>query len=213
MRRVLSILLCVIIVCCTVSSGLADFVFRDGIEWYMSEEQVKSHLEKEAGSDQYVITDIDSSNFVSIFPQEATNPQSWLLMVENISLGSDEETVTLSLVGTKKTGLFVAFYTIEPKVSTDEYHYDRARDLLAQLEKKYGKFEKEDKWKRRKQIAQNKMVYEFSKDLKDKTIIYGYIIKMESGYELVIEYQSPRREEIEQSMQDGSFYIEPAFGL
>jgi hypothetical protein len=49
----------------------------------------------------------------------------------------------------------MAFYEIEPKENTDKYHYDRAKGLLMQLEKKYGKFSKEDKWKRRKQIAQN----------------------------------------------------------
>jgi len=213
MKRVTSIILAVMMVLLLPSYGLAEFVFRDGITWYISKDQVMKRLEKESDFENYQIEESEPGALAEIIPQEKENPQIWYLNVDNIYLGNENESVSLFLGGTKKTGLYVATYDIIPPRAIDENYYSRANELVAQLQKKYGNFSREDKWKNREKYKADTAVFEAWKELPDKTFVYLFIKRLEVGYRMSLEYQSPRMEEIEKSMQDGSFYIEPAFGL
>lgn len=157
MKRVITLFLSLMIL---VSLGNAaalsfsDFTFRNGIKWYMPKVRVMECLESEADFDRYSIVDEQDESIkealYSAFPQEKTNPQIWKIQADNISLGSAGEKVRLNLAGTKSYGLICATYKITPNSTSEDTLYDRAKELLSQLSKKYGKFDENDQWKKRK---------------------------------------------------------------
>ncbi len=199
----------------TFTASADVFTIRDGIKWYMTEDQVIQRLKNEADFSTYTLyhtEDFDLDKIYTIFPYEKEHHQTWLLGLTNISLGSTNESVQLILCGTKKTGLYTLYYIITPNDSAEKNYYSRAKELTAQLEKKYGKFKVTDKWASRNSIN-NAKVYGSWLVLFDGTEIWLHINKQNTQYELYLEYQSPQRKEIEQSLIDGSYYIEPSFGL
>ena len=179
----------------------SSFELRNGIQWGISELDVYRCLQTEPGYNQYVIHDESDSTEIQerlykISPNEKTNPQFWCVEVESgISLGDSNEKVSLFLLGTKTYGLYVAKYYISPNNKSDDCYYNRAKELTTQLSKKYGKFKQRDEWKKRK----NKICLR--------------IIKVEDGYSMHVEYQSEMIQEITKCIEDGTLYIEPAFGL
>lgn len=195
----------------------SGFELRNGITWYMPKSKVEQCLKTEPNYEKYEVYDETDENLkeaiCELYPQERTNPKTWVLYVYNISLGRNNEDVEMLLTGTKQNGLYVAYYKINVKSSDEEAWYNRAKDLTTQLSKKYGRFEEKDNWKKRKSKKSGDDVYESWYDLDDGTTIYLHLQKYEDYYDLALEYQSDKMKEIEQSCEDGTMYIDPVFGL
>jgi len=197
------------------------FSLRNGIEWGQSQDTVISRINSESGADKYrlqnyFLVDLLEDYGMSIPEQwiyEAEYHQLWSTDVYGTSFGNDDIQITLSLNGTKKDGLISAFYSMrKDDDSSGSVLYDEAQRLLKQLEKKYGKFTKDiDQWKNRTNAASGAIVWQYSIMIEDGTVIMVYIHK--SPYDIFIEYQSPDLKEIEKAISDGSYYIEPSFGL
>ena len=190
-----------------------EFTIRNGIKWGMSREAIKQCLESEPDYSNYTVDyDYDRETYNSKYPQEATNPQLWQVLVYKLSLGRTNELAGMYLHGTKKDGLYEIRYTILVKDGEDET-YARIKDLKEQLDTKYGPLYFEDNWEKRAEIEDGGLVYDSGKYLPDRTSVDLYVRKTNGVYGIFILYQSPDYDEIYKSILDGSIYNEPAFGL
>lgn len=215
MKRLSALLIILLCTAFISVSYAAPFTLRNGIEWYMTKEQVQKCLQKEPDYQTYIIGDETALTdyLYQMSPNEKTNPKLWLLYVMNVSLGRSDETVLMIMAGTKPHGLYNVIYFVMPNDEKEESLYSRAKDLQAQLSKKYGNLEVNDQWSKRKSIKSGDSAYQSWITLSDGTVVYIYIVNNEGSFELRIEYRSDKWQEIETSVEDGSLYIEPAFGL
>lgn len=213
MRKFFSIVLSLFLILSTMTAMAEKFTIRKGITWYMSKEAVMDCLKAEESYDNYLIYDMDRNSIEEMYPADKNHEQVWITFVIGVTLGHNDENVFMLLAGTNKTGLTSITYMLYPKNAIEEFYYDRSQELLSQLEKKYGDFKIDDKWKKRNQMKVNEHVYQFWKTLDNSTLIYVHTTKAEKGYNLVIEYRCPKYDDIIQEMNDGSFYIETSFGL
>ena len=211
------IILIVFVLSITNSAFASPFILRNGIKWFMTKDQVKQSLKSEPNFDSYIIADESNDTLRDMLyrfsPNEKSNPKLWCIFVTNLSLGNASEDVYLYMTGTKEHGLYTAFYEIVPHHYNEPSLYNRAKDLTSQLSKKYGKLNEDDHWKNRGNKKDGDYLYESWIELDDGTFIYLHLKKYEGNDSLAIEYQSARMKEIEQSIKDGTLYIDTAFGL
>lgn len=221
MRNVKTGLIIILFLIAISNTAFASrFELRNGITWYMAKSKVVQCLKSEPNYDNYIIIDETDEQVIEqlclMSSNERKNPKMWFMMVFNMSLGETNEDVRMYFSGTKPHGLYVTGYFINVKSNNEESWYNRAKDLTTQLSKKYGKFSEEDNWKKRKNKKSGDKVYKSWYKLDDGTYILVVLTKdidEEYGYSLLVEYQSEKAEEIEQSIIDGTIYIDPAFGL
>ena len=220
MKKVVSSIVIILFTMLMLSSSAfsSSFELRNGIRWYISKSDVYQCLQAESDYDKYEIYDEKNNEAIQnaiyqMNPKEKENPKIWWIIVKGISLGRDDESVQLSFCGTIPDGLYDAFYDVIYDSGSEEECYARVKELTEQLSKKYGQFTVQDKWKSRNSVKNGVSFYDSWIHLDDKTSILCSVRKREDGYRLSIEYQCIKVKEIEQSIKDGSIYIEPAFGL
>ena len=218
-RKGKNVLIVILILIAISNTAFASrFELRNGLTWYMSKSKVEQCIKTEPNYENYEIYDETDEDIKEVicqtFPQERTNQKMWYILVNNISLGGANEDVRMYLSGTKPHGLYAVGYGINLKNNNEEAWYNRAKDLTTQLSKKYGQFKEEDAWKKRKSKKSGDKVYESWYTLDEGTYILLLLVKAEDNeYSLTLEYQSDKAKEIEQSIMDGTIYIDPVFGL
>ena len=218
-----------LVLICSISSA-ESFYLRNGITWGQQPERITQILMTETGSENYFIYMIPDSLDASTaeaynksiyqhYPLEEQYHQMWMMNVNGVSLDGDEKfIIVMSLAGTKKDGLLTTAYMFYANGASENDVYNKAQAMLSQLEKKYGSFPKHksdiDNWTNRKKTKTDDVIFQKYKDLSDNTSVFVVIQNFGNNeYILRIEYQSPNYQEVDKSMTDGTYYIEPAFGL